>query len=716
MRIRRAISCGFTGSGRTEAESRIPLNIAMINPAKRLSFFAMLRRLFPASTETILLVIIVLITFSKLQLGGQGFLSLPDERRGYYTSEKALEYLRQMQPRVALSWIFSPRQVARPLETIINFIPLLGQHITAMTFNLNRYESRNSYPLFAHNFIIYLLVLSVHYLFSRKILRNRFLALISLLLLSSLTNSYLYLRHALPYNLSLLVFYTVIYKTTIWTDRNKLVFCRSALFGVCSMIGFLIYPGYFPLVVLCLVVLVANKLSLKLIRQRLLNALYFGAGSAVCLLSIEALSRLGWRSYYSSAKSVSRSITQGSFEESLIFIFKYLYEVERVTGLIMIVSILLFAVCMLRLIRGGTIRSHSTIVLLGAGVFGLYLFYGSMGFFFHRMTYYGRLIHQYIPFLCILTVFTLDAVTKRFGNRQRYFWFSLSFLFVLNYSINFYEYKAIAYPKDVMWSVYNENTGKSIVNVCEYENVWYDGISAIANLLPSEQSKDYLVVVNACFYYPVSNYSLYRSFDRRDRLNLLKKQSHFINHKAYQYEGYDIKERRNLQKMKLKIKVFSGRYDYQAIHMEQAYDYQMLDPTGKGEMVTVDYVTGLMWASDGKAGGCNWGNQTNWREAVAWAEDLIFAGYSDWRLPGRLELESIVNYGRWNPAINTVYFPNSYSSYYWTSSISECYEYFACSVNLVNGRMFNTSRWRNHYVRAVRGPNLVKSLPGLGKE
>lgn len=62
-----------------------------------------------------------------------------------------------------------------------------------------------------------------------------------------------------------------------------------------------------------------------------------------------------------------------------------------------------------------------------------------------------------------------------------------------------------------------------------------------------------------------------------------------------------------------------------------------------------DRATGLMWmqADSGrfKAGSFKDG-RLNWAEALAWATNLDFAGYKDWRLPNAKELQSIVDYGR----------------------------------------------------------------------
>jgi len=62
-----------------------------------------------------------------------------------------------------------------------------------------------------------------------------------------------------------------------------------------------------------------------------------------------------------------------------------------------------------------------------------------------------------------------------------------------------------------------------------------------------------------------------------------------------------------------------------------------------------DEATGLMWMqvdSGSLAAGPDSDGKLNWQQALDWAENLEYAGYTDWRLPNSKELQSIVDYLR----------------------------------------------------------------------
>ena len=113
-----------------------------------------------------------------------------------------------------------------------------------------------------------------------------------------------------------------------------------------------------------------------------------------------------------------------------------------------------------------------------------------------------------------------------------------------------------------------------------------------------------------------------------------------------------------------------------------------------------DSVTTLMWQ---QGDGQNSSDRT-WEDALDYCENLSLGGHSDWRLPNVRELESIVDWDRYNPAINTIYFPGCRSSYYWSGSIDAVNSGLAWHVDFYNGAVtgYNYEVY-DYYVRCVRG-------------
>lgn len=66
----------------------------------------------------------------------------------------------------------------------------------------------------------------------------------------------------------------------------------------------------------------------------------------------------------------------------------------------------------------------------------------------------------------------------------------------------------------------------------------------------------------------------------------------------------------------------------------------------KGNGTITDEATGLMWMQDDN------GKGLNWEEALSYAENFEYGGYSDWRLPNVKELQSLVDYSR-SPATSS---------------------------------------------------------------
>ena len=167
--------------------------------------------------------------------------------------------------------------------------------------------------------------------------------------------------------------------------------------------------------------------------------------------------------------------------------------------------------------------------------------------------------------------------------------------------------------------------------------------------------------------------------------------------------------------------------------------------TGAAANCITDKLTGLMWPKNGIIGfsdGSNfdtavatpdlnntdptknkikWVNSSNTAvifTAIANLNTETLCGYSDWRLPNKVELKSLVNYGAANPASWLMYgsgivgeptcdgacFTNVQASPYWSSTIYAPYTNGAQLVSMGNGAVSNDGKGStNYYVWPVRG-------------
>jgi hypothetical protein len=97
------------------------------------------------------------------------------------------------------------------------------------------------------------------------------------------------------------------------------------------------------------------------------------------------------------------------------------------------------------------------------------------------------------------------------------------------------------------------------------------------------------------------------------------------------------------------------------------------------------------------------GNGMNTEAFINAMNRAHFGGYSDWRLPTIRELAYLADTRSTNPSINSGYFPNTVSSWYWSSSTSANYPYHAWGVGFRHGYDSYNYKYLYGYVRAVRG-------------
>lgn len=105
-------------------------------------------------------------------------------------------------------------------------------------------------------------------------------------------------------------------------------------------------------------------------------------------------------------------------------------------------------------------------------------------------------------------------------------------------------------------------------------------------------------------------------------------------------------------------------------------------------------------------GSCGTGTGASATDTEAFVKalnDARFGGFPDWRLPTPKELLGIADRSRTNPAINTAWFPNTVSSYYWSSTTYADYNDYAWCVTFYSGSVYGYNKPYAYAVRAVRG-------------
>ncbi len=112
------------------------------------------------------------------------------------------------------------------------------------------------------------------------------------------------------------------------------------------------------------------------------------------------------------------------------------------------------------------------------------------------------------------------------------------------------------------------------------------------------------------------------------------------------------------------------------------------------EYLVTDGVTSLIWQKSYSS------NEKTWQEAMSYCENLDYAGKTDWRLPNKKELMSLVNYEIYNPASD---FPDMPSVRFWSSSTNVARGYSGWILVFYNGHVNGSNKLARNYARCVRG-------------
>jgi hypothetical protein len=199
----------------------------------------------------------------------------------------------------------------------------------------------------------------------------------------------------------------------------------------------------------------------------------------------------------------------------------------------------------------------------------MYLAYASAGYFLHKVVFYGRLLHQYFPFICIFSIYSLNELLIKTTRKNQLILCLISFIFVFNFGFNFVKYNSYAYPRDIFWQLIKTNKLNEVKNVFAYDDRWPvmpKGSELIYSDINGKPVSSYYNIIEIGNHfsgtlYLVNSLTKQQIFNPNENYTLLESKPSFMNFKAYQYDsGANMNDRHNMDKMNMQIKIFTAAY------------------------------------------------------------------------------------------------------------------------------------------------------------
>jgi hypothetical protein len=499
----------------------------------------------------------------RLALLGRGALADYDERR-YYQSFDALRAAAHGDWQ-ACCYALS-MTAARPVDALWRCLPAAGQLVLA------RYAGWDvhSYPSLLLPTLLNwaATVLAAWYFFRicRLLLADVVAptqwALVAAVLYASLANTSLYVRHVLPYDGAMLLFFWLLFQ--VLRQRTTPVAWFWAKLGVGAGLLWLFYPGYYAGPVLLVAPLLDWQRPVAWVLAHIRQLLALGISFAGPLLAAEVMSRLGGAPpFWAVSYDLSLHILQGAPSEGYSFLFSYLWHVENTLGVIMLALLALALVqVMLRLSRTQLAAwlPHTPRQKVLAAAAMLFLVHATAAAEWHRIVWYGRLLHLYFPFMVLAGVAALASL-RRSG------WaagvgLSSCLVGVTCYGLFFVGYRQIAYPPDII-AAYHLNCLPArqlryYTEVRVPENLIFRAQAphaAVSEHCPPAAADSLTILVNFALLYPPNEATRVVLPTFKPAVQVLFDAPHYYTFSAYQFEGQSPAERVEVRKRKFRLRV-----------------------------------------------------------------------------------------------------------------------------------------------------------------
>ena len=479
-----------------------------------------------------IVVVLACVGAFRFSLVGRGAMAFLDETM-YYNAALALEKLRTGHVVEAIAHVASNN--GRPGNAMLQMVPAAVQAIP-FAFGVSPSNPRALVIPVAANAALSLVTLYLFWRISLCLFRgDRVASTVAAVMFGLLVNANLYVRHLLACEPALCVG-----MLGLWVAVSRPP-TRAVAITVGLLAGFTVtvYPGYYLFAVItgfALVGVVPRAGS----ANRAARVAAWALGGAMVVLGMEALCRIGGVSYVASLRTLSDTISQGSFDEGWVFVPRYLIQVERYAGVVLLCGLAAWAGQLLWDLKEGPGVRMVHWLILPATMGWVYQAVASSHL--HSTVLYGRLIHAWMP---LMVWATIDVASRL----RRTTWKAIAYATVLVASVVSWTayapgYVGLSYPIDVLYSLgINTTLLPATQRHCEmvpsYAYISGGPLDRQTGF-PYSKRNDYSLV-NFCMGRPLSSRST--PDPALARQVLLYQGAHFLTFRAYGFEGFTAEER-----------------------------------------------------------------------------------------------------------------------------------------------------------------------------
>jgi hypothetical protein len=495
------------------------------------------RRLWPIA------IVLAVVGLYRFSLVGRGVMSIPDEQM-YFKAGLALSELRARHLGPAVAHLAS--NFARPGSAIIQLVPAALQAIP-FAYGVPTSNPRSLMIPVAMNVTVTLVTLWVFWRVSLILFGGGDgPAAIAAAIYGLLLNSNVYVRHVLAYEPAMCLGMIAVWMAVSQPGSGRL----ALAIGVVSGLAMTVYPGYYGFALVPGAVLMTAR---DAERSRLSRGVMFVTGAALVMASMAVFCWIGSVNYLAEARRTSRLIVQGSFAEGFSFVPRYLVEVERLSGVLLLVG---FAAWLCRLAveraRGERVRPVQWLVLAACGG---WLWQASGAYFAHAMVLNGRLTHPWMAFLVWATIDAIGWAPRGLVSRS----LSTVAVGVALYSWIGYvpEYAHLAYPGDVLYER-RINTAwlPAADRTCAMQPLYpYDSPAPVSRVTNEPYVRQPVSIENFCIGVPPVG-SAGASSHAPAGKTVIFEAPHFMAFRAYRFEGLTPEERDAIQRREFWLRVY----------------------------------------------------------------------------------------------------------------------------------------------------------------